>query len=162
MLNEVHVMDIASRMELRHEERVHVPKFGLDQRSAHFLKAHAHEFRLDGVQKLSIRVLLSGPDPRRSKADRVFPEPFCSPASVLQEVGAELRYLFSHALFGQVLNRRYSGGRELEGAGHTLIDPERFFGIASLDRIVVNDVAIGFREALQFAWPLMNLLEQRS
>ena len=63
MLDEIHIVDVAGRMELRHEECVHIPEFGLDQRAPHFPKAHAHQLRFDGVQKLTIGMSFSCADP---------------------------------------------------------------------------------------------------
>src|SRR5580765_520134 len=59
-LDEVDVMNVPCRMELRHEECVHVPEFCLDKRTPHFLESHAHEFCLHGIEKLTIGMPFAG------------------------------------------------------------------------------------------------------
>ena len=95
ILDEIDVMDVAGRMELRHEQCVHVPEFGLDERASHFLKSHADQFRLDLVEKLAIGMFFPDADSRRAQADGVFSESFRSPAAVFQHFRTELRHLFS-------------------------------------------------------------------
>ena len=53
-----------------------------------------------------------------------------------------------------------AGGGKLERSGHTIVDAERFFRIAALDGIVLNDLAIGFGETLQFTRTVAELLQQ--
>src|SRR4029079_3689121 len=107
LLDKIDVMDVARWVELRHEKSIHVPEFRLDQAPAHLLEAHTHQLRLHRIQKFAVRMLLSDSDAWRTEVDGVFPEPFGSPAPVLQQLGTELRDFFRRSLFGQ----RYQGGQ---------------------------------------------------
>src|SRR5689334_1501293 len=118
------------------------------KRAAHLLKSHADEFGLNLVQKLPIRMFLPRRDPRSPQADRVFSESFRSPTSVLQQFWTELRYLLGHPLFHQMIRRSHTGGGERKGSSHTIVNSKRLFGIASLDGIVLDNLAIGFRKCL--------------
>src|SRR4029078_11098498 len=89
-LDKVDVMDVACRMELRHEEGVHVPELGFNERAPHFLKSHAHEFGLHGIEKLAIRMSFARCNARCAKTDRVLAETLRPPAPVFQQFGGEL------------------------------------------------------------------------
>src|SRR5437879_8340764 len=88
-LNEVDVMNVPCRMELRHEEGVHVPEFCLNKRTPHLLESHAHEFRLHGIEKLTIGMPFARRNPWRAKTDRVLTEMLRPPAPVFQQLGGQ-------------------------------------------------------------------------
>src|SRR4029078_527830 len=83
-LNKVDVMDVACRMELRHEEGIHVPEFGLHDRAPIFMDSHTHELGLHGVEKLAIGMPFTRRNPWRAKTDGILAEAFHPPASVFQ------------------------------------------------------------------------------
>jgi hypothetical protein len=160
MFDEVHIVDVAGRMKLRHEECVHIPEFGLDQRAPHFPKAHAHQLRFDGVQKLPIGMSFSCADPWRAKAHGVFPEPLGTPTAVLQHFGTELGDFFrSNVMLQQMLRWREAGWRHSERSCHTVVDAKRFFRVAPPHGVLLDNLPIGFCETFQFARTFMHLLQ---
>ncbi len=101
-LDEIDVMNVPRRMELRHEQGIHIPELRFDQRPPHFLESHAHKFGLDRVEKFAIGMFLSSSDTRRAQTDRVLPKSLLTPTPILQQVGSHLRYFFSNPLSQQL------------------------------------------------------------
>ena len=66
-LDEIDVVDVPRRMELRHVEGVHVPEFGFDQRSAHFLESHAHQLGFHAIEKFAVGMTFAGCDAGRPR-----------------------------------------------------------------------------------------------
>ena len=100
-------------------------------------KSHADQLRLHRIQKFSVGMFLPDCDPRSPKADGVFSESLRSPAPVLQHFRTELRHFLRHPLLQQMLHGRHAARGDLERSGHTFVYPKRFFGIASLDGIIL-------------------------
>ncbi len=106
MLDKVDVVDVTGRMELRHKQGIHVPEFGLDERPAHLLKSHTDQLRLHRIKEFAVRMLFPNRDSRCTEIDGVFSESLRAPASVLQQLWAELGHFFRNALLDQMLDRR--------------------------------------------------------
>ncbi len=71
VLHKIDVMNVAGRVELRHEQRVHVPEFVLHQGAAHLLKAHADELILHEIEELPVGMLPADADAGRAERDIV-------------------------------------------------------------------------------------------
>ena len=97
VLDEVHVVGLAGRVELRHEEGVHVPELVFDQPAAHLLEPHAHELDFDQIEELPVGMLLAGRDAGRFEGDRVLAKAPLAPAPVLQHLGSQAGSFFPHA-----------------------------------------------------------------
>ena len=119
-------MDVTCRMELRHEERIHVPEFRLHERASHFLESHAHEFCLHDIEKLTVGMPFARRNPWRAKTDRVFTEALRPPAPVFQQFRRQLGDLFRGPLPRELLGGFDAGRRKLECSGYPIIDAERF------------------------------------
>ena len=61
-LDTVDIVDVAGRMELRHEQRITVPKLSLYERTIEFLEAERTELVLDRLKELHVRVGSAGND----------------------------------------------------------------------------------------------------
>src|SRR6185437_3391918 len=105
LFDEIDVMNVPGRMELRHEQGIHVPELRFDQRTPHLSKPHAHELGFYGIEEFTIGVLLPGSDTRRAQTDCVLSKSLLTPIPVLQQVRSQLRYLFSYPLLQQLFRR---------------------------------------------------------
>ena len=159
-LDEIDVVDVPRRMELRHIEGIHVPEFGLDQRPAHFLESHADQLGFHAVEEFPVGMALAGRDTGRPQADGVFPEPLRPPAAVFQEFRRQLRDFIGDTL----LDERIRGAEPIRRQGEcpfdVIVDPERFVGVPSFDGMLFDDAAHRFRERLQVPRRAVELLQQ--
>ena len=104
-LDEIDIMNVPGRMELRHEQGIHVPELRFDQRPPHLLESHAHELGFDRIEKFAIGMFFPGRNSRRAQTDRVLSKSLLTPTPILQQVGSQLRYFFANPL-PQQLRRR--------------------------------------------------------
>ena len=139
IFDEIDVVDVSGRMELRHEQRIHVPKFGFDQRAAHLLKSHADELRFDGIQKFAVGMFFPVPILGARRLMVYFRKRLLRQAPSFSNSGLScdtssmtprVRDLFGrHALGRQRKRRRYP-----------IIHPKRFLRIATLHGVVMNEL----------------------
>src|SRR2546425_685663 len=108
VLDEVHVVGLAGRVELRHEEGVHVPELVFDQPAAHLLEPHAHELDFDQIEELPVGMLLAGRDAGRFEGDRILAKAPLAPAPVLQHLGSQAGGFFPHAFLPDLERHRVS------------------------------------------------------
>ncbi len=141
LLHEVHVVNIAGRVKLRHEERVHVPELGLHERTAHLLKAHADQFPLHQVQKLPIGMPPAHRNTRRAEADRIFAKAGAAPGPVFQQLGAELRQVPRRTFLCERRRDRLAAVREAIVPSDMVVDPEGLVRVPALNGITFNDRA---------------------
>jgi hypothetical protein len=153
-------MDVACRMELRHEEGVHVPELGFHERAPHFLKSHAHEFGLDGIEELAIGMPFARSNARRAETDRVLTETLRPPAPVFQQFGRELGDFRCSPLPGELLGGFYAGIGQLERSGHSIVDTKGFPRVPPLDGVVLNDLLLCRGKCLQISRRSTELLQQ--
>ena len=132
VFHKIHIMNVASRMELGHEQRVHVPKLGLHERPAHFLETHTDQLELDQVQKLPIRMSFTCRDPQGLQTDCILPEPLRPPGTFLEEFQASTARLPPPRRLETTAQRPPPGSGQDKRARHALVDTE---GLAALPRL---------------------------
>src|SRR5437867_2101925 len=158
--DKVDVMDVTCRMELRHEEGIHVPEFGLHERAPHFLESHAHEFCFHRIEKLAIGMPFARRNPWRAKTDRVLTEALRPPAPIFQQFGRQLGDLFRGPLPRELLGGLDTGYGKLERSGHPIINAEGFPCIPAFDGVILNDLPLCLWKRLQLTRRPMKLLQQ--
>ena len=159
--DEVDVVDVPRRMELRHVQRVHVPELVLDQWPAHLLESHADELGFHEIQKLAIGMLLADADPRGFQTDGVFPEADLPPTPVFQHLRGEASRLFLGAPATDLAGDRLPGIRHAIDAGcNPLVNAERFVRVATFLGELLDECLVGWAEFGEWFVPVSNLAQQ--
>ena len=101
-LYKIHIVNIARRVKLRHEQRIHLPELGFDKCSSHLLKPHADQLQLEEVEKLTVGCRFPAAILGARKLivyfrNRLFARPF------LEKLRRHLRDFFRHAIAQQAL-----------------------------------------------------------
>jgi len=134
-------MDVPGRMELGHEERVHVPELVLHERPAHLLESHADELVLHVVQELPVGMLPADAGPGRVQRDVVGAEAGLLPGPLLQHLGRERRGLLGHgAALPQELHDGLAGLGEPVGAVLLLGDAEDALPLPALVEVRLDEL----------------------
>ncbi len=158
--HEVHIVNVPSRMKLGHEQRVHIPEFGLDQRAPHLLEAHAHQLPLDQIEKFPIGMPSAHRLARGAQADGVLSKTRLPPGPILEQVRRELREVLGRTLTGQRRRGRLAALRKAVVAAHMVVDAEGLVGIAALHRIPLDDGAGGLGEPGHLAGGAVQVLQR--
>ena len=108
----INVVNVARRVELRHKQRVAVPKFRFDKRPVEFFKAERSEFIFYAFQKRHVGVCAAGYDARRRNADIVRAEACAFPFAGSEQ----LRRYFSDFVSGNAgFFKRFGNRRARSG-----------------------------------------------
>ena len=141
-------MNVPCRMELRHEQGIHVPELGFHERAPHFLESHAHELGLDRIEKFAIGMPFPGAIRGARRLIVYFRNRFVRQLPSFNSSGVNCETSSATPCLRQLFRPASTPSADkLECSGHPIIDPERFSWHCRVSRQSSNDLPLGFREA---------------
>ena len=87
-------MDVSGRMNLGHVQRVVIPEFRFNERTAHILKSHGNELGFHFIKKLPLRMFPAESQSGGIQVDVVLAKGFITPIAVFEKFWRELGDLF--------------------------------------------------------------------